>query len=263
MAGICNLPVVQKRPTPVAKHFPLTPSALSLPRSRPDPRPPLTSRYAAQFPLSYSAGWLGIDRASAISGSFKEYFIECCREAPHAWRKAAIMTTIVVNLVMLGLILLGWHLDAYPTAYFLVATGLLAALQVLIIFPFKLWKAQRNEIEALKGRHVGARKELWQLREEGVRLRNEGKITRVVPTWTKKFDDWHAQVLEQAAILSMDLRHALDPVDKIAAESNEQIAVVDASHQKNARTVAVLSTIPERRGRLAGAGGGRPSGILN
>jgi hypothetical protein len=106
-----------------------------------------------------------------------------------------------------------------------------------------------------------------------------------VPTWTKKFDDWHARVLEQAAILSMDLRHALDPVDKIAAESNEQIAVVDAYHEKkcfrdvrntlsalripeqvvcvtNRRTVAVLSTIPERRGRLAGEGGDAPRGFL-
>jgi hypothetical protein len=178
-----------------------------------------------------------------MSNGFKEYFIECCREAPHAWRKAAIISTIIINLVMLGLIFLGWHLDAYPTAYFLGATGLLAVLQVLIIFPFKLWKAQRTEIDALKGRYAGARKELWQLREVGVQLRNEGKTTRVVPSWSKKFEDWHARVLEQAATLSMDLRHALDPLDKIAPESNEQVAVVDAYHQKN---VSVMSEILSR-----------------
>jgi hypothetical protein len=41
----------------------------------------------------------------------------------------------------------------------------------------------------------------------------------------------------------MDLRHALDPLDKIAPESNEQAAVVDAYHQKN---VSVMSEILSR-----------------
>jgi hypothetical protein len=178
-----------------------------------------------------------------VWNSFKEYFFECCREAPHAWRRAAVITTIVINLIMVGLVFLGWHLAAYPTAYFLGLTALLALLQVLIVLPFKLWQAQRLELDALRGRYTGARRELWQLREVGVQLRNEGKITRVVPSWTEKFDAWHTRILEQAAILSMDLRHALDPVDKIAPESNEQVAVVDAYHQKN---VSVMSEILSR-----------------
>src|SRR5262249_32934578 len=132
-------------------------------------------------------------------------------EAPLAWRKGAIVMTVIVNLVMFGLIYLGWHLQAYPTTYFLIGTGIIALLDVLIIFPFKLWRANKAEIATLRGNYAGARRELWELREQGVTIRNNGLTTRILPSWTKEFEDWHAKVLKQAAILSMDLRHSLDP----------------------------------------------------
>jgi hypothetical protein len=172
--------------------------------------------------------------------TFKDYLIECAQEAPLAWRKGAVAMTVAINVAMLGLIYLGWHLQAYPISYFLIGTGIIALLDVLIIFPFKLWKANKAEIEALKGNYAGARKRLWELREEGVSLRNEGTTTRVVPSWTDKFDKWHAEVLQQSAILSMDLRHSLDPIDKISPESNEKVGVTNPQHQK---AVSVMSEI--------------------
>jgi hypothetical protein len=75
------------------------------------------------------------------------------------------------------------------------------------------------------------RKELWLLREEGVQLRNKGKTTRTTATWNQEFENWHTRVLEKAEQLSADLRHSLDPLDKIAAESQEAVNVPDQPHQ--------------------------------
>jgi hypothetical protein len=87
------------------------------------------------------------------------------------------------------------------------------------------------------------RKELWLLREEGVQLRNKGKITRTVVAWKQDFDDWHRRVLEQSAKLSDDLRHSLDPLDKIAPQNQEAVAVNDAQHPLE---VSVLSEMLDR-----------------
>jgi hypothetical protein len=174
---------------------------------------------------------------------FRDYVLECVREAPLAWRKGAIAMTIIINLVIFGIIYLGWHLQAYPTTYFLIGTGVIALLDVLIIFPFKLWRANKVEIAALKGKYAGARKELWNLREQGVGIRNDGLTTGMVAPWSKKFEDWHAKVLEQAAILSMDLRHSLDPIDKISPNNNEVVAVTNPQHQKK---VSVMSEMLSR-----------------
>jgi hypothetical protein len=88
-----------------------------------------------------------------------------------------------------------------------------------------------------------ARAALWILREEGVKLRNDGKFTRIINSWTEQFNAWHAKVLEQAEILSVDLRHSLEPIDKISHESNETVAVNDPFHQKR---VSVMSEMLAR-----------------
>ena len=65
------------------------------------------------------------------------------------------------------------------------------------------------------------RQSLWELREQGVKIRNDGLTTRTTVSWVEKFDAWHARVLDQANKLSADLRHSLDPIDKIAPESDD------------------------------------------
>ena len=84
---------------------------------------------------------------------------------------------------------------------------------------------------------------LWALREEGVKIRNDGLTTRDINSWKEKFEQWHARVLEQAGALSTDLRHSLDPIDKISPQSNEHPAVDSGSHQKN---VSVMSEMLSR-----------------
>ena len=87
------------------------------------------------------------------------------------------------------------------------------------------------------------RNALWELREEGVKIRNDGLTTRAINSWDEKFAGWHAKVLVQAANLSSDLHHSLDPIDKIAPESNERPAVDSATHQ---RKVSVMSEMLSR-----------------
>jgi hypothetical protein len=190
-----------------------------------------------------------------LANGVKDYLVECLREAPLAWRKGAVAMTILINAALIGLVYLGWHLDAYPTPYFLIGTSVIAVLDVLVILPFKLWRANKAEIERLKGNYSGARKALWQLRQEGVGLRNDGFSTRTLSSWTSKFEKWRAQVLEQAALLSMDLRHFLGPIDKISEQNNEpllQFATKDVQLQKSVSVISeMLSRLSEYLNRTA------------
>jgi hypothetical protein len=129
-------------------------------------------------------------------------------------------------------------------------TGAVAIAFVMFYFwhflaaPAKMDAEAHNTITDLNRRfddretHERTRKALWELREQGVKVRNDGLTTRTLDSWTEKFDEWHAKVLKQAAILSMDLRHSLDPIDKISPECNERVAVNNMVHQKN---VSVMS----------------------
>jgi hypothetical protein len=122
-------------------------------------------------------------------------------------------------------------------------------LSKLAVAPAKMDKEVHNTIADLtrqlddRENRQKVRAALWALREEGVEIRNDGLTTRVINSWNEKFEQWHARVLEQAGALSMDLRHSLDPIDKISPESNERVAVDSASHQKN---VSVMSEILSR-----------------
>jgi len=54
---------------------------------------------------------------------------------------------------------------------------------------------------------------------------------------------YHSDVLKIASELSMDLRHSLDPIDKLSRESIETVATLDEKHQMN---VSILSEILSR-----------------
>jgi hypothetical protein len=82
----------------------------------------------------------------------KSYIGECYREALVAWRRGAIAMTVIINVVLIGVLWLGRQLSHYPTAYFLVGTGIIAAFDVLIIFPYKLWAANSARIASLEDR---------------------------------------------------------------------------------------------------------------
>lgn len=56
----------------------------------------------------------------------KTYIIECFGQAPHSWRRGAVVMTIIINAVLLGALLLGSQFTQYPTAPVNFASMILA-----------------------------------------------------------------------------------------------------------------------------------------
>jgi hypothetical protein len=163
-------------------------------------------------------------------------------------------------LVAIGTVCLVAYFGAASDLRSRLITGLATIGAILIAFatfyiwqfvaaPAKMDKESRSKIAELsdklddREKRERVRKKLWELRESGVAIRNDGLSTRTIDSWTAKFEEWHAKVLIQAANLSVDLRHALDPIDKITPESNERVALSNPIHQKN---VSVMSEMLAR-----------------
>lgn len=60
--------------------------------------------------------------------------------------------TLLVNFVLFVGLLLGWHFNGYPIAWLLGGAAAIALVEVLVFFPFQLWKANLDEINALRSR---------------------------------------------------------------------------------------------------------------
>ena len=89
---------------------------------------------------------------SKITPSFRTFVAECLRQAPASWRKGAIaMSALISGVFFIGLFL-GWRFNAYPTSTFLVGSAVIAAVDIFVLFPFHLWKADKNTIAALQDR---------------------------------------------------------------------------------------------------------------
>src|SRR5262249_9550523 len=94
------------------------------------------------------------------------------------------------------------------------------------IVPQEYYYRQSERADRLENGQKQAKEKLWELRETGVALRNNGRELRdeaEVAEWTKEFEAWYKALLENASIYSSDLRHALDPLDKIALENRELV----------------------------------------
>jgi hypothetical protein len=63
-----------------------------------------------------------------------------------------IAVTILANGIVIAALYLGWHLNAFSALQLVSAGVLLAALEVIIIFPFRLWKSDKAEITRLNER---------------------------------------------------------------------------------------------------------------
>jgi hypothetical protein len=85
-----------------------------------------------------------------MADSFKSYVWECLREAPSAFRRGVIIVTILANAILAFGLYLGWHLNALTAFQISSAAGLIAALEIILILPYRLWKANKAEISRLK-----------------------------------------------------------------------------------------------------------------
>jgi hypothetical protein len=87
-----------------------------------------------------------------MAGGFGKYVAECLGEVPSAFRRGMIVVTIIANGLVVGALYLGWHLNTF-TALQLVSAGVVfALLEVLIIFPYRLWKSNQAVIDDLRQR---------------------------------------------------------------------------------------------------------------
>lgn len=85
-----------------------------------------------------------------MPSSFKTYIWECIQQAPHSWRKGAVIMTVGISIALVVGLFVGWHLNAFPTAIFLAGTAAISAFDVFAILPFQLWKADQKKIAALE-----------------------------------------------------------------------------------------------------------------
>jgi hypothetical protein len=112
------------------------------------------------------------------------------------------------------------------------------SLLLVVAIIWGLYRYIHRELRAeFQAERDEQRHRLWELREEGVQLRNEGIATSAMAAWEDKFKKWHAAILSQAALVSMDLRHSLDPLDKLPMETTKY---PDPKHQMN---VSIVSEI--------------------
>jgi hypothetical protein len=91
--------------------------------------------------------------------------------------------------------------------------------------PAKLYYALKDkseiEIAALKRTILdkearqAAMARLWELRKEGVELRNEAIVMPAFPDWKQRYEHWHARVMTDAKIVSVNLRAWLDTLDRV------------------------------------------------
>jgi hypothetical protein len=61
-----------------------------------------------------------------------------------------IVVTILANGAVVAALYLGWHLNTFTALQLVTAGVVFALLEVLIFFPYRVWKSNKATIEALK-----------------------------------------------------------------------------------------------------------------
>ena len=87
-----------------------------------------------------------------MAGGFKDYLGAVWGQALLSWRKGAVIMTALISIILVGGLYAGWQISAYPTWLFVAGTGAITAFDVLVIFPYQLWKTNTAKIIALEHR---------------------------------------------------------------------------------------------------------------
>jgi hypothetical protein len=97
----------------------------------------------------------------------KAYIVAVLRQLPLSWRRGSFMTGLIVSIVTIALLVLGWRLDSISGVVMACSVGAITAFDILILFPYQLWKANVAEIKALKKRLAPRLRFLPKVRQEG------------------------------------------------------------------------------------------------
>jgi hypothetical protein len=107
-----------------------------------------------------------------MAAGFLRYVGECASEAPNAFRRGMLLATILANIVFAATLYLGWHLSAFTTFQIWTAAIAIAILEIILILPYRLWKANVAEIERLKAIDYSGPD--WTIRELFYHIMPEG-----------------------------------------------------------------------------------------
>ena len=90
--------------------------------------------------------------------------------------------------------------------------------RLLFVAPFQTFRetdAQRQKLKRkLDDRELRQRtlNQIWDLREEGVRIRNEFPVN--FPVWHRRCEEWRESVLDATGVLSVNLRRHLQTLNE-------------------------------------------------
>jgi hypothetical protein len=172
--------------------------------------------------------------------TFRAYLRECTRQILPSIKQAQSIIGLIINVVAAALLFIAGYQLSIPGPYVFVVAISLAFLEAFLIFPYKVWRADKQEIANLKAVKDDATKRLWDLRKSGVEIRNRGlrvKTQEDAEKWTPIYETWHKDILEAAAAFSANLRHLIDPLDKLPMEN------VRFDNKRHRTNVSVMSEI--------------------
>jgi len=83
-----------------------------------------------------------------MAEGFKDYVGNACERRPARFGAGFIAMTILANLILALGLYLGWHLNAFTTLQISTVAVCMAALEIVLILPYRLWKSNKAEVAA-------------------------------------------------------------------------------------------------------------------
>jgi hypothetical protein len=102
-----------------------------------------------------------------MASELKAYIIALCRQAPLSWRRWSFIMSAGVSIATIFFLLLGWRLDAVSGTVTACGVSAIAVLDILVLFPYQLWKANTAEIKSLRNQLTPRLKFTREIRKEG------------------------------------------------------------------------------------------------
>jgi hypothetical protein len=102
-----------------------------------------------------------------MAGKFKDYLSACAGEIPNAFRRGMVAVTALANILIVGALFLGWHLETATGAQLTAAGTVIAFVEIIVFVPFRLWKANTAKISDLESRLTPKLKLSFDMNDEG------------------------------------------------------------------------------------------------
>ena len=194
--------------------------------------------------------------------SWKSYFGACLERAFRGSLSSALNWAGTVGVAVVGAIYQyrgltisephGWlDIVVWGLIYLATAWAIFFCFRLIFVAPFQMFKEtefQRLQLQKkLEDREIRQRalNLLWDLRENGVQIRNEFPVN--FPNWHRRVNEWRDQVLDAAGVLSTNLRRHLQTLNETHGYPSD-IQIVGGSHDGEHKLD--LSVISETLRRL-------------